>query len=99
MSDNFVLEVDDSKYTKEEYDHIFERLILIEPVKNTFQSEEYVSETGYALYAPIQWLQLLTGLEEGYLKTFRVIYRLTSVMCDQQVNSRGDRIAMPFEAV
>jgi hypothetical protein len=52
----------------ETYDNICERLILIEPLTRTFQSEEYVSENCYALYAPIYWLCLLTGLEGGCLK-------------------------------
>jgi hypothetical protein len=40
-----------SKYTEETYDDIFERLILIDPVTRTFQSEEYVLENDYALYS------------------------------------------------
>jgi hypothetical protein len=84
----------DSKYTEETYDNIFERRILIDPVTITFLSEEYVSETGYALYAPIDWLHLLTGLEGGCLKTIRVIYRLTCVRGVDQVNSRGESIGL-----
>jgi hypothetical protein len=58
----FLVEVD-QKYTEETYNHIFERLILIDPEKTTFQSDEYVTETGYVLYAAIDNLHLKTGLE------------------------------------
>jgi hypothetical protein len=65
----------DSKYTEEIiYYNIFEQPILNDPLMRTFLSDEYVSETSYAMYAPIEWLHLLTGLEGGYLKTIRVIY-------------------------
>jgi hypothetical protein len=96
--DQFLFKVD-SKFTKETYGNIFERLILVDPLMRTFQSEEYVSENGYALYAPLEWWYLLTGLEGGYLKLSIVIYRLTCVRDVDQVNIRGESIGLTFEAV
>jgi hypothetical protein len=54
-----------SKYIEETYDNIFEWFILMDPEMRTFLSGEYVPDNGYALYAPIEWLHLLTGLEGG----------------------------------